>query len=48
MYNTTQKKWIADNPIPFMTGKTDDTVTGGIDAFDKNPSMQFYLISRNR
>ena len=35
MYNTTQKKWIADNPIPFMTGKTDDTVTGGIDAFDK-------------
>ena len=35
MYNMTQKKWIADNPIPFMTGKTDDTVTGGIDAFDK-------------
>ena len=35
MYNTTQKKWIADNPIPFMTGKTDDTVNGGIDAFDK-------------
>ncbi len=35
MYNITQKKWIADNPIPFMTGKTDDTVTGGIDAFDK-------------
>lgn len=35
MYNTTQKKWIADNPIPFMTGKTDDTVNRGIDAFDK-------------
>ena len=35
MYNTTQKKWIADNPIPFMTGKTDDVVDGGLDAFDK-------------
>ena len=35
MYNTTQKKWIADNPIPFMNGKTDDVVDGGIEALTK-------------
>ncbi|MDV9166627.1 mucin-binding protein, partial [Ligilactobacillus salivarius] len=35
MYNMTQKKWIADNPIPFMNGKTDDVVDGGIEALTK-------------
>ncbi|MCQ4117501.1 YSIRK-type signal peptide-containing protein, partial [Ligilactobacillus sp. MP3] len=35
MYNTTQKKWIADNPIPFMNGKTDDVIDGGIEALTK-------------
>ncbi|MCC3264055.1 hypothetical protein LLE87_38440, partial [Paenibacillus polymyxa] len=31
----TQKKWIADNPIPFMNGKTEDVVDGGIEALTK-------------